>query len=130
MTCFLFCFINIVCLVVSFSSLCGLHCCTFAAKRSQPATTGPEDDYARHYAAENGSTSANGTKYLEKERGCKFDFFAQGSVSREPIKAGDKSPLSSATRKFELKICFSLHKEERWACFVVGTPIPNARHDW
>ena len=67
MTCFLFCFINVVCLVVSFLYLCGLHCCTFAAKRSQPATTGPEDDYARHYAAENGSTSANGTKYLSLE---------------------------------------------------------------
>ena len=94
---------------------------------SQPGTTGPEDDYTQHYAAENGSTSANGTKYLEKERGCKFDFFAQGSVSREPIKAGDKSPLSSATRKFELKICmfFSFDKEERWSCFVVDIMIPT-----
>ena len=50
-------------------------------------TTGPEDDYAQHYAAENGSTSANSTKYLseiQKER--RLDFFAHKSVSREPIK--------------------------------------------
>ena len=100
-----------------------------AAKMSQPGRTGPEDDYTQHYAAENGSTSANGTKSLaEKERRrevVNLIFFAQGSVSREPIKAGDKSPLSSATRKFELKICFSLHKEERWACFVVDIMIPT-----
>ena len=35
---------------------------------SQPGTTGPEDDYTQHYAAENGSTSANGTKYLERKK--------------------------------------------------------------
>ena len=104
---FVFCplvYLPFLCLLFAFWA--ALQC--IAAKMSQPGRTGPEDDYTQHYAAENGSTSANGTKYLEKERGCKFDFFAQGSVSREPIKAGDKSPLSSATRKFELKICFFL----------------------
>ena len=75
-----------------------------------------DNDYTQHYAAaENGSTSANGSKYLSKmgKKRSKIGFFAHGSVSREPpIKAGDKSLLSSATRKFKPKICFLSTKKK------------------
>ena len=109
----------------------------FSAKRSQPMTTGPEDDYAQHYAAENGSTSANSTKYLseiQKER--RLDFCTQICV-KGAHKAGDKSPLSSSTRKFELKICFvkyvflpTAQRRKMGLFFVVDITVPNARHDW
>ena len=74
-----------VCLLY-FGAAALLH---FSAQRSQPVTTGPEDDYAQHYAAaENGSTPANGTKYLQirDPEGERIGFFAQESVSRRPIK--------------------------------------------
>ena len=51
-------------------------------------------------------------------------------------KAGDKSPLSSSTRNFELKICFekyvflSTQRRKMGLFFVVEVTITNAKHDW
>ena len=95
-------------------------------------STGPEDNYVQHFAAENGPTSANRHQRSRKRKGEVENWiFCTRICVKGGHKNGDKSPLSSPTRKFELcKICFPLYKEERWVCFVVGITIPDARHDW